>query len=104
MKHHHSSSKAFNELFNANENGFHHDADCLVHKRRDGDCVARFGQLQPKRVMVLNGVPIWLHMNRDVGIVRIKLFGALGNQMPQQRRRIIGNVRTDDLNDWGVWM
>ena len=97
-------TKAFNELFHAHEYGFHHRADCLVDKWRDGNHVIRFGQLQFELVMELNDMPIRLHVNYDVGIVRINLFGALGNQMPQQRGRlrIFGNVHAGDFNGLGL--
>ena len=95
-------SKAFNELFHAHKYGFHHRADCLVDKWRDGNHVIRFGQLQFELVMELNGVSIRLHVNYDVGIVRINLFGALGNQMPQQRGRILGHVHAGDFNGLGL--
>ena len=74
-------AKAFNEPFHAHKYGFHHDADRLVYKRRNGNDVIRFGDLQFEFVLKLDNMPVWLHVNRHIGIVGINLFSAFGNQM-----------------------
>lgn len=92
-------AEALNELFQAHKYVFHHGADGLVHKRWNGHDIAGFGKLQLELVMKLNGVPVRLHVNRDIGIVGINLFGAPRNQMPQQGRRGSRNIRAADVND-----
>ena len=61
-------AKAFNELFHAHKYGFHHDANRLVHKRRNRNAVICVGDLQFKFVLKLDNMPVWLHVNRHVGI------------------------------------
>ena len=61
--------QAFDELFHAHKYGFHHGANCLVHKRRNGKDVIGFGHLQFEFIMKLDDVSVRLHMNRDVGVV-----------------------------------
>ena len=86
-------------MLHAHEYVFHHGAHGFVHEGRDGNHAVGFRQLQFEFVVKLDGVPVRLHVDRDVGIVGINLLGAPGDQVFQQRVGSFGNVGAADMND-----